>query len=801
MSYRRLGLGDVQRTLETPSSTQLYMILRSSRSNNCNDNNNNNNAKNDTNNIKNKKPNKDTAISIPPTLTTDDSNRRSDVTEEISGWVNTLRQWPLQPNRPVSKEEEEVGNKDDDMVLGARFNTDNPPEPTTATSASIRSLPLTRIVNLEALLAFALFNSPETTSTTATISQRKSSSSSSSSTPISGEGMSSNKWNGTSTQFPATTASSSRNNNNGAIFEELSDWEKWINGLKQNIGDLGGDGKISDRSVPFGLSGDILRQATSRIESLVLRASSAVSPAMIQNMIYQASRLVQNQTATRSLIDVVQNIAPFDPNLLDIVVNTDDDVDDDEATIVQRTKTFTTDFLAVADGIFRKGYVVGDDIPKQKNEFLSGLPALPESRSLFADFPSAREINNLSPTLVKDAEMGALAGAIYEETIPRAHALGHTIVARGLTRNVKWMITDSVANETCFSNSKSTPSPSSYLIRTITIRGFDAADSEVDRQELLNSVCDATPEYLEVGTGVLLHSGLRSIAKDIYRDIQKYIDWTSPSHKLALNGHSIGGSLSLLILLEIVLDRGLDFVLDKINKVYMFGAPPVAAMRSLPATSIPGQCPILNTFGLPTSLVSLYVQPWDPIPRLFTRIDPIYPLVGDIGTDGVTPYSSGPPRALRPIVRTVLESWEGWPDFRDAIRRTLSQNYTSVGTSYLFMPDPTRYLADRFLAVNIPVPAIETIVRLSPNEMLPALESIFLLDTFEISYIPQTLRSFVHHFYPAYDNPLLDYVKRLERRAIGQSVALSEVTQLPIKPKAIQEKGNAWQVASQWFQG
>ena len=81
-----------------------------------------------------------------------------------------------------------------------------------------------------------------------------------------------------------------------------------------------------------------------------------------------------------------------------------------------------------------------------------------------------------------------------------------------------------------------------------------------------------------------------------------------------------------------------------------------------------------------------YSQPWDPVPRLFTQYDPLYPLVDDLGegeiyegiplmfflysfrcayssyyyTDGVTPYVNGPSRTLRPIVKALLEAWEGW---------------------------------------------------------------------------------------------------------------------------------------------
>ena len=59
-------------------------------------------------------------------------------------------------------------------------------------------------------------------------------------------------------------------------------------------------------------------------------------------------------------------------------------------------------------------------------------------------------------------------------------------------------------------------------------------------------------------------------------------------------------------------------------------------------------------FGYSTDMIKSFVQPWDPVTRLFTSSDPTYPLVGDLGPDGVTLYASGPNRILRPLVRSIL---------------------------------------------------------------------------------------------------------------------------------------------------
>ena len=110
-----------------------------------------------------------------------------------------------------------------------------------------------------------------------------------------------------------------------------------------------------------------------------------------------------------------------------------------------------------------------------------------------------------------------------------------------------------------------------------------------------------------------------------------------------------------------------EYVNDKLFKVFTFGSPPIAILDDIPNGSTEDQydCSVLSTLGLRNSIVYGYAQPWDPIVRLFSHIDACYPLIGDLGDDGVTLYASGPARTLRPITRAIIESWQGWPLFRD----------------------------------------------------------------------------------------------------------------------------------------
>jgi hypothetical protein len=290
--------------------------------------------------------------------------------------------------------------------------------------------------------------------------------------------------------------------------------------------------------------------------------------------------------------------------------------------------------------------------------------------------------------------------------------------------------------------------------------------------------------------------------------VKQYIAWTGPDHRIVLNGHSIGGSVSQLLLILMTMEQGSEYAQKKVLRVYTFGCPPVIALRNTPKTSNrKDHCAILDSFDLPSSLVHGFVQPWDPIVRLFSNIDSLYPLVGDIGKDGVTPFSSGPPRTLRPITKAIIEAWDGWPRFRDVFKDTIIlQNYTTVGMQHVLLPEPTRYLGDRFVSVNIAVPQVETVLRLSPGELLPALEKVFPLDVFEISFVPQAIRSFVHHFFPAYGLPFVVYVKNLEREAKGlptKSLEEEESTLVQVNggvtPSTNPE--SSWELAAQWLKG
>jgi len=120
----------------------------------------------------------------------------------------------------------------------------------------------------------------------------------------------------------------------------------------------------------------------------------------------------------------------------------------------------------------------------------------------------------------------------------------------------------------------------------------------------------------------------------------------------------------------------------------------------------------------------------------------------------VTLWANGPPRTLRSIAKVILENWKDWPRTRENCRATLNQDYAHVGMQHLLLPEPIRYLTDRMAAVNVAVPPIKCIIQLrNSQDLLPLLNHTFPLDTFGISHVSIAIRSFMHHFHPAYVFP------------------------------------------------
>jgi Lipase (class 3). len=206
--------------------------------------------------------------------------------------------------------------------------------------------------------------------------------------------------------------------------------------------------------------------------------------------------------------------------------------------------------------------------------------------------------------------MAKLAGAIYQDTIPTINELKHVLVANGTAADVAWLVTDSIGYDSDFDVAPSDEKGDPLLIRTITIRGFDASDENVDRERLVQRICNARSVPLSSNVkNIVVHEGLLEVARDLYRDIKPFIDMAGPTHKIVLNGHSIGGALSNLILMMITAEHGVVFTQEKIKRIFTFGSPPIAATNCSELES-PDECSVLQTLGLQSDMVYGYIKPW-----------------------------------------------------------------------------------------------------------------------------------------------------------------------------------------------
>jgi len=140
--------------------------------------------------------------------------------------------------------------------------------------------------------------------------------------------------------------------------------------------------------------------------------------------------------------------------------------------------------------------------------------------------------------------------------------------------------------------------------------------------------------------------------------------------------------------------------------------------------------------------------------------------------DGVTPNISGP--LLRMIIRTVAPKWSGWSPLCKTFQTvTKVQQYSSVGVQHILLPGSSRYELDMaFLSpLNVAVPSVDGILRISSCEVLPALEKAFPLTGLDVGLLGTT-RSFVHHIAEAYASPLRSFTElRNQKPATGWNPA------------------------------
>ena len=545
------------------------------------------------------------------------------VDSDFPTWVEGLKSWPRYPsmnnvNGYRRNDEPDIASRSDEASLDIP-SQGPPPTQTESEEMSVwssryrGSSPLSNLINLEALLEASSTSEgssnpggsnetePSSFNIFAITEQLMKMSSS----------LSAANDNTVTQQLVQDEAAT--NLNNITTVEEFVAFEKWMETISKSVMLGGGRGGSTTAASPTSpLSGEailndmaaasssdaassgtqdlstsfsaesILKEATSRIEFLVNVSSTALSPSRFQSLIVKANEAL-SWTGVDSMTDaVLQSAAQAAQDRgLDVQQVTDR---------AWETTRFAVDFVTVANNVFGAGYArevqyPGEEYAPENGQFVpeavsagrlqsnavADPVAPPDIMPLFAEFESARVLPPMlfEKVFAKVGEMGPIAGTVYEDTFERCQDLGHMLVANGTTADVAWMVTDSVGYEKDFDDPLATDpnqgvAAKPILIRTITIRGFDASDESVDREKLLNVICSASGATISDDartnsyySNIILHSGLLSTARELYKELKKFMDSASPDHhRIVLNGHSIGGSLSILMLLLATVDIG-----------------------------------------------------------------------------------------------------------------------------------------------------------------------------------------------------------------------------------------------------
>ena len=384
-------------------------------------------------------------------------------------------------------------------------------------------------------------------------------------------------------------------------------------------------------------------------------------------------------------------------------------------------------------------------------KLLRDVDAYPEA-AFPPDLVQTVSLEEERPFLEGATLCASLSSAIYANANAREalRSLQRAHVASGRTHDVAWAVVDGVRD--------------GKLERHVVLRGFDASDDTGDNVVLVKRVLCARPVSIPLDTQafprswdavdafqteenvpeVTAHAGFLFLAESLLDDLAPYLDVAS-DHKLIFTGHSIGGALA-----------GLCTVLCRTRDDTRIRTPPSAIVFApLPCLKSDEET-VLASLNLDETVVRSFVQPWDPLVRWFTEHDPCYPLVADSLDDDIyTLFASGPPRVLRNVARAVLAAAEDWPAVRSVYLQEANQTYDHLGEAHLLMPaQAARYLADRLFALVVDFPDEVLLVRCAASDLPDALDHAFQLEEFSISLAPAGLRSFIHHFHPAYSAPL-----------------------------------------------
>jgi len=172
--------------------------------------------------------------------------------------------------------------------------------------------------------------------------------------------------------------------------------------------------------------------------------------------------------------------------------------------------------------------------------------------------------------------------------------------------------------------------------RTIVARGAVWGDDQnVDRIRLSNQISKVWPTQVHPEVPVGCHTGVYEMTEEFFNEITPYIngpDVGEEVKKLTFCGHSLGGSIAMILAAWTKLRLDVDCVKMKVN-VHTYGSPNVLALdmsllnkmekeeketfRGYPKSA-------LDAIGLEESALRAHVLSNDIVPRMWSSHDPVF---------------------------------------------------------------------------------------------------------------------------------------------------------------------------------
>ena len=184
---------------------------------------------------------------------------------------------------------------------------------------------------------------------------------------------------------------------------------------------------------------------------------------------------------------------------------------------------------------------------------------------------AARSNSSSSSSQITDAELkGAsvavrLASHVYKvgDIEPWVRREGFTLMAEGETNCTRWYVCDKRAGE-------------ATTHRWVIVRGAAWNNEKVDRVRLSTQIGKAWPSPLHEGKNappVVVHTGVKEMADEFWPDVSPWIASTPTGARVCFAGHSLGGSMAMLLMAWSKLRLGVDHL----DPCWTFGSPPVLA--------------------------------------------------------------------------------------------------------------------------------------------------------------------------------------------------------------------------------